>query len=349
MRPRTRAPADRGQSYISGESYAGQYIPNIASLMLDSGNKTYYDLEATLIYDPSINSNAITETVPAPAFVRYWSNLFALNDTFMEYMDQVDQQCGLTKYLEDNLVYPPKGQLPAPPTHCNYLYERDIYNAAIAVNPCWDIYQVATTCPLLYDVLGFPGSIPFLPPGGEVYFNRQDVKKAINAPLNTHWEECSSKRVYNTSNGLSTDSNHGVYSSQTVLPGVIERSKRTIIGHGQLDFILLTNGTLLSIQNMTWHGKRGFQSPPTADFYVPPHPSYQDVTIAGHGVMGKTHTERNLTFVQVQLSGHMQPQYQPSSSFRHLEVLLGRVPSLSSTVPFTTSNDGLIGEPDGPQ
>jgi carboxypeptidase D len=32
----------------------------------------------------------------------------------------------------------------------------------------------------------------------------------------------------------------------------------------------------------------------------------------------------------------MVPQYQPSSAYRQLEFLLGRVESLSSEVPFTT-------------
>lgn len=30
------------------------------------------------------------------------------------------------------------------------------------------------------------------------------------------------------------------------------------------------------------------------------------------------------------------PQYAPTASYRHLEFLLGRIDSLSSTVPFTT-------------
>ena len=100
---------------------------------------------------------------------------------------------------------------------------------------------------------------------------------------------------------------------------------------------------------MTWNGERGFQAPITDDFYVPPHRAYQETTIAGHGVMGRTHTERGLTYVETNLCGHMEPQYQPSASFRHLEFLLGRVPSLTSTQPFEASSDGLVGQPDAPE
>lgn len=63
----------------------------------------------------------------------------------------------------------------------------DIYLAASLVNPCFDMYQVATTCPLLWDVLGFPGSFGYLPEGAQLYFNRTDVKRAINAPEWVDW------------------------------------------------------------------------------------------------------------------------------------------------------------------
>ena len=334
--------------FITGESYAGMYVPHIASAMLDKNNTKYYDLEATMIYDPSINVDEITEVIPAPAFVEYWAPLFALNNTFMEHMRSVDKSCGLTAYMDKWLTFPPKGKFAPPPTCGGDLFN-DIISAAQLVNPCWDIYQVATTCPLLYDVLGFPGSFTYLPPGGEIYFNRADVKKAINAPVDTHWYECSPGNVYTTPNGLSADANAGRYSSITVLPGVIERSKRTIIAHGALDMVLIANGTLLSIQNMTWHGKQGFSAPPTDEFYVPYHEEYQDTTIAASGVMGRTRTERGLTYVEVDLCGHMEPQYQPSAAFRHMEFLLGRVPSLSSTKPFTKSSDGLEAQQDAPE
>jgi carboxypeptidase D len=66
------------------------------------------------------------------------------------------------------------------------------------------------------------------------------VQKAINAPLQD-WDEC-------TSGILSTDTSEP--SSFRVLPRVIEKNDRTIIGHGMADFILLVNGTIMAVQNM---------------------------------------------------------------------------------------------------
>ena len=41
--------------YITGESYAGQYIPYIASYMLEANNTDYYNVSGIQINDPSIN------------------------------------------------------------------------------------------------------------------------------------------------------------------------------------------------------------------------------------------------------------------------------------------------------
>lgn len=203
----------------------------------------------------------------------------------------------------------------------------DIIDAVMLTNPCFDVYQVATTCPLLWDVLGFPGSFDYLPEGETVYFNRTDVQKAINAPVQ-EWNECS--------NGV-LDTDTSAQSSWEVIPRLIDTLDRTVIVHGDLDFILLANGTLLTIQNMTFGGQQGFQSAPSDDFYVPYHDDYSYGSLSASGVMGVTHTERKLTWVYQALSGHMVPQYQPSSGYRQLEFLLGRIDSLSSTVPFTTT------------
>jgi carboxypeptidase D len=43
--------------YITGESYAGQYIPYIASGMLDEDDCEYFNLKGININDPSINND----------------------------------------------------------------------------------------------------------------------------------------------------------------------------------------------------------------------------------------------------------------------------------------------------
>ena len=67
-----------------------------------------------------------------------------------------------------------------------------------------------------------------------LYFDREDVKRAIHAP-NMTWEDCSSDTVF--PNG--DNSPLAVFG---VLPNVIERSQRTVIAQGTADFLLMSEG-----------------------------------------------------------------------------------------------------------
>ena len=269
----------------------------------------------------------------------------------MTHIHNKADKCGYTAYFNKYFAFPPAGPLPPPPSTKGCDVWGEIANAAFEINPCFDYYQIATTCPQLWDVLGFPGSQNYLPAGASIYFSRPDVQKAINAPP-TDWVECSNIDVF--VNG--TD--HSKPSGLSVLPGVIERTNKTIIAHGMLDYILLVNGTLLTIQNMTWNGKQGFQQMPSDEFFVPYHTDYSLSTLAGAGVFGTTRTERGLTFVSVSLSGHSKypsflsegsgadvcvvvPQYAPSAAYRQLEFLLGRIESLTQRGSFTTQQNSL--------
>jgi carboxypeptidase D len=123
-------------------------------------------------------------------------------------------------------------------------------------------------------VLGFPELTQEF-----VYFNRTDVQKAIHAP-NVNWDICSDIRVYG-----GTGRDQSTPSMLSVMPGVIERSERVVVVHGLADMILLSEGTRIAIQNMTWSGSQGFQSPIEAESF----------TVPGFGVYGNAHSERNLT------------------------------------------------------
>lgn len=346
--------------YIAGESYAGQYCPYIADAMLQTKNKTYFDLSGMLIYDPVITYDELQEPIPAVQFTEYWAGLFPFNDTFRSNIKHRDSKCGYSDFISEYLVYPPKNHAHMPSRlpgtfrngtskpGCGESLFLDIFDAILWINPCFDIYQVATTCPLLWDVLGYPGSMPYLPTGASIYFNRTDVKTAIHAPQTINWETCSEIDVF--VNG--TD--HSVPSSFGPLPRVIEKTKNVVIAHGALDMVLLANGTLLGIQNMSWSGKIGFQRRPVEPFYVPYNTITDAETLAGAGVFGTTHTERGLTYVGVDLAGHMVPQYAPSAAFRQLEFLLGRVDCLDCKKPFSINvgapqSQGRLGKGTAPQ
>jgi carboxypeptidase D len=114
-------------------------------------------------------------------------------------------------------------------------------------------------------------------------------------------------------------------------------TNNAIIGVGNLDYILPTNGALLTLQNMTWHAEQGFQSYPGGrQFLVPYHKETNQGSLAASGIVGRWGQERGLTFYQVDYAGHQQPQYAPGSSYRVIEFLLGRIKALDQTGGFST-------------
>jgi len=227
-----------------------------------------------------------------------------LNATFMEFINKADAKCGYTKYLNEALTYPPKKPFPEAPDPQNVecdTYDQ-IYAAATFVNPCFNYYHLTDYCPYLWDEMGFPS----LGDGPNDYFNRTDVQIALHAPP-TNYLVCGESDVF--PNGDFSDA-----SALGPLPSVIERTNNVLIGHGWLDYLLFMNGTLATIQNMTWNGAQGFQKPPTEPLFVPYHESLFQLVDgnpptpfldnAGAGYLGTAHTERGLTFTSVFNSGH---------------------------------------------
>ncbi|KAK3358298.1 serine carboxypeptidase [Lasiosphaeria ovina] len=243
----------------------------------------------------ALSKQALATDIPVASFVNQWTDVFAFNDSFTQGLQAAARECGYMDYLEKYLVFPAAGQQPAslPGQQADDLNETpgcglfiDVYFASMEINPCFSVYEIADRCPLVFDPLGFSAAIHALP--------------------NQTWEFCASQPVF--VNGTDDSVNAGP-GSQPVIPHVVDRTQNVLIGHGSQDFVLIADGTLLAIQNMTWGGQLGFQERPR-----------RAATITGAGVIGTAHTERGLT---------------PAVSFRGLEILLGRIENFQSTQPFT--------------
>ncbi|KAI0951764.1 hypothetical protein AcV7_007768 [Taiwanofungus camphoratus] len=230
--------------YLTGESYAGTYIPYIANYIYDNPDLLDLNLKGFWISDPSISWDVVQEEIPAVSFVHKYLNVFSLNQTFMAQIDATAAQCGYTDYFEEYVSYPPKGLLPLPGTSIYADPGCDvwdaIFSAALIVNPAFNMYRIFDTWPILWDVLGFPGSFPQTQVS-PLYFNRDDVKRAIHAPLDVDWTECSNINVF-------PDGDASLPPVFTVLPTVIEKSERAVIVHGLADYILIAEGTRIAIQ-----------------------------------------------------------------------------------------------------
>lgn len=333
--------------YVTGESYAGRYVPYIASAMLDQNDTEHFNLSGALMYDPCIGDYDYTqqEVVAVPLAVAN-NNLFGFNSTFVSHLESLHQSCGYADYISTYLTYPPPGNQPAvffnsssPQNSSCGLWEM-IDHAAFAVNPCFNVYDINDACPLLWDVLGHRTQFDYSGQPGTTYPNRSDVKAALHADQSTNWFLDQHFNVFVADDGSGGPQLTGDTSPdpiQNTLPRIIEATNRVLISNGDLDLIIITNGTLMAIQNMTWNGMLGFQQQPSKPMIVDlPDLQYKAVFDAGpekgrddpQGTVGVWHYERGLMWAQTFQGTHTQPESQPRASYRHLLWLLGRIDTL---------------------
>ncbi|KAF2004042.1 alpha/beta-hydrolase [Amniculicola lignicola CBS 123094] len=338
------------KTYITGESYAGYYVPYLADAFIQADDLEYYNLAGISINDPIIGDETNQQMVAALPYIEYWQKLTYLNDTFMEQMRARNKECNYTDYWDTYFQFPPPAGpfpvLPDPYNDENYTCDMldNLYSGLLAVNPCFNIYHITETCPHPFSQLGIVNTGDYQPPGAQVYFNRSDVAAALNAVVPTNWEQCTSKQVFgHGDNEEYYQDGSPPPASAGVLTRVIEYTNNTIIGSGDLDFLLSTNGTLLALQNVTWNGMQGLQAYPSIPLYAPYHPEYNGGSLAGAGIQGTWSHERGLTFYTAQLAGHELPGFTPGVAYRMLEILLGRVANFSSTEPFTTLRGNFTG------
>ncbi|EME41133.1 hypothetical protein DOTSEDRAFT_155813, partial [Dothistroma septosporum NZE10] len=326
--------------FLTGESYAGYYLPYIANEFIDQ-NHSDYPLTAVHINDPVIGDSTAQQGLTAVPFAQYWSNLLWLNDTTMANMSRRHEECGYKDILEKYLTFPalqepfPVLKEPEFGDPCDTLDY--IYAAASYINPCFNIYRISDICPILSTILD-SSSGGFDVDSNKTYFNRTDVQEALHVKVGTAWESCSTDAVFPDARNQSDPDNVDLSAPPAqngVLQRVIEHTNRVIIGSGNLDALLNTNGTLITIQNMTWNGWQGFDKYPDRDFISPFHLDTSTST-SGIGIVGKWGSERGLTFYQIQLAGHMVPGDALGPSFRVMELLLGRIGDLGEHTPFTT-------------
>ncbi|KXJ87589.1 Alpha/Beta hydrolase protein [Microdochium bolleyi] len=307
--------------YIAGASWAGFYVPYLASAMLDA---QYFNVRGTFVYNAIIGASDTQGPGEVLSHVERWAGLYNLNATTLARVRALHEACGYGAYRDAYFRYPPP-DVDFPFNDAAWeapCLEEDVwtlvYDAAALVNPCFNEYDISARCPRLWNVLADtePGNDP---EKHVAYFDRADVKRALHAAPGRTWAQCNSG-VYRERNAPS---------SLTVLPGVVDRSDRTVVAHGNLDLGIIDSGTRFALQNMTWGGRRGFQAEPGTAFFVPYELAARSGGSAGAGEMGITHTERGLTWVEVFRAGHSLPQFAPAAAYRQLQFLLGRVDSLT--------------------
>ncbi|KAG8792145.1 hypothetical protein FRC12_007028 [Ceratobasidium sp. 428] len=244
--------------YLTGESYAGFFVPYIASRILHANAsekmKLPLNLQSFLVVD-GVYSSFITRTnIPAASFAKKNQQILGLNDTLVSTLQNLTISCGYQKVI-DAATYPPKGKIPLPNVDENST-TRDcstaskFYSAVQDVNPCFKAYRVTDKCPT-----------PDSNVNNEPYFSRPDLQKALHFDNFGNWTEFRGP--------VFVDGYDNSAYSETLFPDLLQRlPKGFSLWHGLVDSIVFSEGTRITIQNLTWGGQQGFQKPITTPLIV---------------------------------------------------------------------------------
>ena len=294
--------------YISGESYAGIYVPTLAYKIIEHNSKTASSLRINL--KGIMVGNGVTDwsvdTEPALIDFAYSHALYS-----PELRNEYLNVC--VKNIDENKCAIAKGKI------FTYVSKVNIYDIYRKCSPPNEIGRLLNNksvynyTPWLFNDDNISNSHIFLaarkklketPPcvdstGPDSYFNRLDVKIALNVRTDLSWGMCSDT--------VGQHYNIGKKGSYYIYPTLLENKIRILIYSGDTDGAVPVNGTQKWISNLGLEVIKPWRSWKCND---------------GDMVSGYVTEYKGLTFVTVKGTGHMVPQWKPEEAYYMLSRFL---------------------------
>ncbi|KAJ4788395.1 Carboxypeptidase [Rhynchospora pubera] len=266
--------------YITGESYAGHYVPALAS-RVHRGNKANEGLHINLkgfaigngLTDPEIQYNAYAD--------------YALQMKLIKNSDYVDIS---SKYPDCQKAI--KSCETLGNNYCESAFDicNSIFDSILEIAGNINYYDIRKLChgSLCYDFSAM-----------EDYLNQKDVKDALGIPSGLDFVSCSST-VYNAM------INDWVKNLEVDIPSLLEDGIKGLIYAGEYDLICNWLGNSRWVQAMEWSGQKGFLAAPNKSFIVD---GKEAGVLKSYGP---------LSFLKVHNAGHMVPMDQPKAALEML-------------------------------
>ncbi|CAG8376452.1 unnamed protein product [Penicillium salamii] len=286
------------QIHLMGESYAGIYIPYIASQLVKNSSVPL-NIASMSLGDGSWGNGAAMSSVATGRYIRSKSALLDIPEDILSVFAEADETCGFNGVLAESAVYPPKGKfvIPGNPEFFNLKRRRrdltNALNAACDIGPttpeevrtsifnstCYGPCATFSTamdymttksanssthgCYDVYDISHDCSSISALPLLAG-YFSRADVQAALHAPSSGPYSACNSTIL-----GTLLAAESPVPPAYFILPNLVTEHNISLhLFSGEWDMLINHLGSELSLQNMTWRGAQGFSKPPNQLFYA---------------------------------------------------------------------------------
>ncbi|KAF7823340.1 serine carboxypeptidase-like [Senna tora] len=269
----------KNEFYITGESYAGHYIPALAS-RVHKANKAkegiYINLKGFAI------GNGLTNPeIQYPAYTD-----FALQRGLIQKSDYDSINQKIPPCLESIKICAKQGGDACETSRgiCIDIFESILY---IAGNI--NYYDIRKQC---------EGSLCYDFSSVETLLNEKEVKEALGVG-DLDFVSCSSKVYYNMLDDW-------MRNLEVPIPSLLQDGIRMLVYAGEEDLICNWLGNSRWVEAMEWSGQKDFKASPTVSFKVNGKEA---------GLM-KSHGP--LTFLQVHEAGHMVPMDQPEVALHML-------------------------------
>eukprot|EP00842_Homolaphlyctis_polyrhiza_P000314 jgi/Hompol1/1283/HPOL_001160-RA len=294
--------------YISGESFAGIYIPYIASKMLERNkqNIAKYNLKSL-----AIGNGWMDPLRQYKSFLDFSTTHDLLHGSFLTYAQQQWTECQTLLQSRELIKY----------RTCESIPEQILDESRAGGKFCINIYDIRLrdTGPNQGCGMAWPNGISEL----TTYLSRDDVKKALHATGTPQrsWVECQSDPRTALENDQSLP-------SYRLLPGILESIPVTLF-IGEYDLICNWMGIDAMVEGLTWAGAQGMQNATVMPWLIDEQP------------VGSFRTARNLSFVMIYNASHMPAYDSPKAALD----MLNRVIRIDHAQPLFKSKLG--GSDDG--
>ncbi|KAG1806423.1 alpha beta-hydrolase [Suillus plorans] len=261
-------------TYLGGESYAGQYVPYFADAILSS------ELRMPL-RGVAIGNGWIDGRNQYPAYLDYAVTHGLVDESSQHYKDSKE---------ETNRCMAEFRSATTEPIHldqCEGLLYYILKSKSRTVDgqpKCVNVYDVRLEDDEPYCGMQWPPDLKNI----SSYLARKDVIRALHAEAKPEsWVECSGRVSTEMHDYLSP-------SSVTLLPSVLEKIP-VLLFAGDQDFICNYMGIESMIKSLTWNGEKGLGKVQTKSWTV-------------NGVQAGTWvSSRNLTYAKIFNASHMVP------------------------------------------
>lgn len=288
--------------WFIGESYAGVYWSYIHQYYTAKPPNGINKYEGGMLIDAIITFIDTQTELGAYYFALKNNDILKLTQDELAQIKNLSDTCGNNAFLEKNLQYPAKYRLPSFKDECDT--KGLFFTIMTQKNPTFNYYNIRKPNPTVVDKNAKMSR--------DIFLSDINVQKYINVREPKPYIQCQD--VFpNDDTDLSLPVDQNPSYENSILAQMIESSKRFYMLQGDLDAIVVANGTKIGLQNLTWNGGQGIKQIPTIPL--------KDLEGKQQALASD---ERGLRFIEVKNSGHKVPMDQPSFALAAVLALLGK-------------------------